>query len=101
MTQIPPGAPKIKCLIPKIKPPSFSLNEESNSKENKENIQIKANENINDSEPKLPNKAYTFLDILKEKNELIFFPKNYKSYVTKKSDESIDTKSSENDLSLE
>ena len=44
MTQIAPGAPKIKCLIPKIRPPPLSLNETNNSKEN---IQIKANENNN------------------------------------------------------
>ena len=74
MTQIAPGAPKIKCLIPKIRPPPLSLNETNNSKEN---IQIKANENNNYLEPKLPNKVYTILDVYKEKYELIFFPKIY------------------------
>ena len=98
MTQIAPGAPKIKCLIPKIRPPPLSLNETNNSKEN---IQIKANENNNYLEPKLPNKVYTILDVYKEKYELIFFPKIYKSYIQKKSDKSLDTRSSENDLSSE
>ena len=98
MTQIAPGAPKIKCLIPKIRPPPLSLNETSKSKEN---IQIKANENNNYLESKLPNKVYTILDLYKEKNELIFFPKIYKSLIQKKSDKSLDTKSSENDFSLE
>ena len=98
MTQIAPGAPKIKCLIPKIRPPPLSLEETNNSKENN---QIEANENINYFEPKLPNKDYSFLDIFKEKYELIFFPKNYKLYMQKKSDKSLDTISSENDLNLE
>ncbi len=98
MMQIAPGAPKIKCLIPKIRPPPLSLNEENNSKEN---IQIISNENINYSEPKLSNKIYTILDIFKEKSELIIFPRKYKSYINKKSNKSIDTRASENDLSLE
>ena len=98
MTQIAPMAPKIKCLIPKIRPPSLSLNETSDSKEN---IEIKANENINYFEPKLQNKVYSILDFYKEKNELIFFPKVCKLYGLKTSDKSLDTKSSENDLSLE
>ena len=59
MTQITPSAPKIKCLIPKIRPPPLSLNETDNSKEN---IQIRANENNIYLEPKLPNKVYTILD---------------------------------------
>jgi len=98
MMQIAPGAPKIKCLIPKIRPSPLSLNEEDNSKDS---IQIKSNENINYSEPKLSNKIYTILGILKEKSELIIYPKNYKSYINKKSNESIYTRASENDLSLE
>ena len=98
MTKIAPGAPKIKYLIPKIRPPSFSLNENSNSEEN---FEITENENINCSEPKFPSKVYTLLDFYKEKNEVIFTPKNYKSYIQKKSDKSIDTRTSEKDLSLE
>ena len=98
MTQIAPSAPKIKCLIPKIRPPPLSLNETDNSKEN---IQIRANENNIYLEPKLPNKVYTILDFYKEKNEDIFFPKIYKSHFQKKSDKSLDTRDSESDLSLE
>ena len=98
MTQIAPGAPRIKFLVPKVRPPSLSLNEKNNSKEN---IQIDPSENINYFEPILSNKVHTIFDFYKEKYELIFFPKNYKSLKQKKSDKSIDTRTSENDLNLE
>ena len=96
MTQFILGAPKIKFLIPKKWPPSFSLNEENISKEN---IQAKINEEDDfEYEHKISNNAYTILDFYKEKSEgKIYSQKIIKTFKQKESNKSIETRCSEND----
>jgi len=91
------GAPKIKFLIPKKMPPSFSLNEDNISEEI---IQPKINEEFDGGcEHKISNKVYTILDFYKEKNnEKINSSKINKSFMQKESNKSIETKCSENDI---
>ena len=96
MTQIVLGAPKIKFLIPKKRPPSFSLTEGNISKEN---IQTKINEEDDfEYEHKISNKVYTILDFYKEKSEeKIYSPNIKKTFKQKESNKSIETRCSEND----
>ena len=97
MKQFVLGAPKIKFLIPKKYPPSFSLNEENISKEN---IQPKINEEKDYKyEHIISNKVYTILGFYREKNnEKNYSPKINKSFKQKESNKSIETKCSENDI---
>ena len=96
MTQFVLGAPKIKFLIPKKRPPSFSLNEENISKEN---ILPKiVEEDDFEYEHKISDKFYTILDFYKEKSEeKIYSPKIKKTFKQKESNNSIETRCSEND----
>ena len=96
MTQFVLAAPKIKFLIPKKWPPSFSLNEENISKEN---IEPEINEEDDyEYEHKISNKVYPILDFYKEKREeKIDSSKINKSFKQKESSNSIETRCSEND----
>ena len=96
MTQFVLAAPKIKFLIPKKWPPSFSLNEENISKEN---IEPEINEEDDyEYEHKISNKVYPILNFYKEKSEeKIDSSKINKSFKQKESSNSIETRCSEND----
>ena len=92
MSQFVLGAPKIKFLIPKNLPPSFSLNEE--------NIQPEINgEDVYKFEHEISNNVHSILDFYKEKNEeKIYSSKINKTCKQKDSNKSIETRCSEKDI---
>ena len=95
-----PGAPKPKFLIPKVIPPSLLLNEDINQEQDiqdiEETFEIKIFNEFN-VEHKKSNYIFSILELYKEKNNSES-PKMKKSlYKPRDSNDSIETKSSEND----
>ena len=92
MSQFVLGAPKIKFLIPKNLPPSFSLNEE--------NIEPKINEeDVYKFKQEISKNVLTILEFYKEKNEeKIYSSKINKNFKQKNSNKSIETRCSEKDI---
>ena len=92
MSQFVLGAPKIKFLILKKLPPSFSLNEED--------IQPKINEeDVYKFEHEISNNVHIILEFYKEKNEeKIYSSKINKTFKQKSSNKSIETRCSEKDI---
>ena len=110
---IVPGAPKVKFLLPKIKPPFFLLNKEENlEKEENKKIEIPYIQDLNNGKNKIEqenniielnnnnNKILSILDFYKNKNNLISSPNKSKIslFELRKSNASIETKSSEKDV---